>query len=111
MKTIAMIGAAAALAIGVESWGADLPTPKIPPPEVEVKVDAPAGTSDQEIAAGIAAENARRDPAAQEAARVADEKAARDEAHAHRKSKVCDNIPEDAMEDDPSLRRMCGAGR
>jgi hypothetical protein len=101
LTALLLIAGATAVSAG------DMPTPKIPPPEFHVKVEAPEGTTEQDIAAGIAAENARRDPAAQEAARVAKEKAAADEAHHERVSKICDTIPEKSLENDASLRRMC----
>ncbi len=84
------------------------PTPKMMPPEVRVKIQAPEGTSEEDIAAGIAAENARRDPAAQAAARGAKAREAETGAHHTRVNKICDSIPEKALADDPSLRRMCG---
>lgn len=54
---------------------------------------------------GDAAENARRDPVARQAAQVAKRKADEEQAHAERVGKICDSIPEKAMRDDPSLRR------
>jgi len=110
MQHIGIVAAAIVLGFAVGAHAEEqpgLPKPKIPPAEVTVKVDAPEGTSDQDIAAAIAGENAKRDPAAQEAAAVAKQKADADHAHATRVSKVCDSIPDDAMERDPSLRRMC----
>jgi hypothetical protein len=113
MRTIVMLGAALLMASAAEAWESDPPAPvtaKAPPgaSEIKVKVQASEGATEQEIAEGIAAENAKRDPAAQEAARVAKRKAESDEAHHKRVSKICDSISEKAMEDDPSLRRMCG---
>lgn len=111
MKTIVIAGAVWLASVGGVGWAdesAPMPEPKIPPNEVTVKIVAPEGTSDADIAHGIAEENARRDPAAQEAARVAKRKAEADQAHQARVGKVCDSIPEDALARDPSLRRMCG---
>lgn len=108
MKAIVIAGVALAMSVGVSARAEDEPAAvKVPPSEVVVKVDAAAGTSEQDIAAGIASENARRDPAAQQAARLAKSKADQEQAHAQRLGKVCDSIPEKAMEDDPSLRKMC----
>ena len=111
MKTIAIAAAlwsASLVGIARADEPASMPKPKIPPPEVNVKIVAPEGTSEADIAHGIAEENSRRDPAAQEDARVAKRKAEADEAHHARVSKVCDSIPDDALARDPSLRRMCG---
>jgi len=111
MKSIVMVGVMLALGIGMQARAdeSNYTVVKAPPgePDVTVKVDAPKGTSEQDIAHAIAAENAKRDPAAQEAAKLAKEKAAEDEAHAERVAKICDSIPEKAMRDDPSLRKMC----
>ncbi len=108
MRTIVIAGTALMLSVGVVVWADDTPVaPKIPPKEVTVKIQAPEGTTDEDIAAGIAEENARRDPAAQEAARVAKRKAEEEEAHHSRVSKICDSIPEASLAKDPSLRRMC----
>jgi hypothetical protein len=106
-----MVGAALLVATAAGAWESDPPPPvtaQAPPAEIKVKVQAPEGTSEQEIAEGLAAENAKRDPAAQEAARVAKRKAETDEAHQKRLEKICGGISEKAMRDDPSLRRMCG---
>ena len=121
MKTIAIAAAlwsASLVGIARADEPASMPKPKIPPPEVNVKIVAPEGTSEADIAHGIAEENARRDPTAIAAAlwsaslvgiaRVAKRKAEADEAHHARVSKVCDSIPDDALARDPSLRRMCG---
>jgi hypothetical protein len=111
MRTIVTIGATLLLATTVLAWESDPPprvTVKAPPAEIKVKVQASDGATEQEIAEGIAAENAKRDPAAQAAARVAERKAESDEAHQKRVSKICDSISEKAMRNDPSLRRMCG---
>ncbi|MCC6847736.1 MAG: hypothetical protein IT294_04485 [Deltaproteobacteria bacterium] len=111
MKTIVIAGAVwLACGAGVvrADGPIDMPRPKIPPNEVTVKVVAPEGTSDADIAHGIAEENARRDPAAQEAARILKRKAEADAAHHARVGKVCDSIPDDALARDASLRRMCG---
>lgn len=110
MKSIVMVGVVLALSTAVPAFAEDNYTVvKAPPgePDVSVKVDAPKGTSEQDIAHAIAAENAKRDPAAQQAAQVAKRKADEDQAHAERISKICDSIPERAMRDDPSLRKMC----
>ena len=108
MKALVMVGMALALSVGARAQAEDAPVaPKIPPADVTVKVVAPPGTSEQDIAAGIAAENAKRDPAAQQAAQVAKRRAEADQAHAERVAKICDSIPEKAMRDDPSLRKMC----
>jgi hypothetical protein len=122
MKSIIVVGVVLALGAGARAWAEDVPpgvtveqkgdnysVVKAPPgePDVTIKVDAPKGTSEQDIAHAIAAENAKRDPAAQEAAKVAKEKEAADHAHAERIAKICDSIPEKAMRDDPSLRKMC----
>ncbi len=110
MRAIVIAGAVWLASVGSIAWAdepAPLPTPKIPPNEVTVKIVAPDGASDADIAHGIAEEHARRDPAAQEAASVAKHKADADEAHHARVNKVCDAIPEDALARDPSLRRMC----
>ena len=111
MRTIVMVGAALLVATTAGAWESDTPPPvtaKAPPAEIKVKVQAPEGMSEQEIAEGLAAENAKRDPVAQEAARVAKRKAESDEGHHKRVSKICESISEKAMRDDPSLRRMCG---
>jgi hypothetical protein len=108
MKAIVIAGVALAMSVGVNVHAGDEPAAvSIPPTDVTVKVQAPQGTSEADIAAAIAAENARRDPAAQQAAQVAKRKADQDEAHTARVSKICDSIPEQAMANDPSLRRMC----
>lgn len=108
MKAIIVLGAALTLGFGATAHAEDQPVaPKIPPAEMTVKIKVPEGINDQDIAAAIAAENAKREPAAQEAARVAKQKAARDEEHAERIGKICDSIPEKALADDASLRRMC----
>ena len=111
MRTMVIAGIAATLCAGVAAWADEvpvMPTPKVVPNEVHVKIQAPPGTSDEDIANGIAAEHARRDPEAQEAARVAKERAAADEAHHARVAKICDSIPEESLAKDPSLRKMCG---
>jgi hypothetical protein len=117
MRTIVMLGPAlvmaAVMATAAEAWETDAPAPvtvKAPPgaSEIKVTVKASEGATEQDIAEGIAAENAKRDPAAQEASRIAKRKAESDEAHQKRVSKICESISEKAMEDDPSLRRMCG---
>ncbi len=114
MRALMIAGAAALLVLAVDASAEDPPagpTPRVPPPaEITVKVQASEGASDADIAAGIAAENARRDPAAQEAARVAKQKADDDAAHQARVAKICDSIPEKSLRDDPSLRKMCGSG-
>ena len=109
MKAIVIAGVALAMGIGVTAHAGDEPVvvKAAPPTDVTVKVQAPQGTSDQDIAAAIAAENARRDPVAQQAAQVAKHKADEEQAHAERVGKICDSIPEKAMRDDPSLRKMC----
>ncbi|MEB2286434.1 MAG: hypothetical protein B6D46_14690 [Polyangiaceae bacterium UTPRO1] len=111
MKSIVIAGAFLLASVGGIAWAdeaAPMPKPKIPPGEVTVKIVAPEGTSDADIARGIAEENARRDPAAQDAARVAKRKADAEQAHRARVDKVCDAIPDDALARDPSLRRLCG---
>jgi hypothetical protein len=111
MKTrVLFAGAALALGIVANGWAEDpppQPTPKMPPPEVHVKVVAPPGTTDEDIAAGIRAENAKRDPVAQEEARVAKQKSDADAAHAERVRKICEGISDRAKANDPSLRKMC----
>jgi hypothetical protein len=122
MKSIIVVGVMLTLGVGARAWAEEVPpgvtveqqgdkytVTKAPPgePDVTIKVDAPKGTSEQEIAAAIAKENAARDPVAQQAAKAAKEKAAEDEAHHERVAKICDSIPEKAMHDDPSLRKMC----
>lgn len=108
MKSMAIALAALVLGAGVASAGEQPAAPKIPPKDITVRIQAPDGTNDQDIADGIAQENARRDPAAQQAARVAKERAAADEAHHARVSKICDSIPDESLAKDASLRRMCG---
>lgn len=108
MKRIAIAAAALLLGAAVSAAGEPEVAPKIPPKEFTVKIQAPDGASDADIAEGIAQENARRDPAAQEAARIAKQRADADEAHHTRVSKICDSIPEDSLAKDASLRRMCG---
>ena len=105
MKAIVIAGVALAMGIGVTAHAGDEPVvvKAAPPTDVTVKVQAPQGTSDQDIAA----ENARRDPVARQAAQVAKHKADEEQAHAERVGKICDSIPEKAMRDDPSLRKMC----
>jgi hypothetical protein len=110
MKGMVIVAAALALGIAANAHAEDpapQPTPKMMPPEVEVKVQAPPGTSDEDIAAGIRAENAKRDPVAQQQARAAKEKADADAAHAERVRKICESIPEKSKANDPSLRKMC----
>jgi hypothetical protein len=108
MRAVMIAGMVLALGLAVQARAEDQPVkPKIPPAEVNVKVNAPDGTSEQDIAAAIKAESDKRDPAAQHAAQVAKHKADEDAAHAERVAKVCDSIPEKAMRDDPSLRKMC----
>lgn len=113
MRSLMIAGAAALCLAAVGARAEDPPvgpTPRVPPPaEITVKVHASDGASDADIAAGIKAENARRDPAAQEAAQVAKHKADEDAAHQARVAKICDSIPEKALADDPSLRKMCGS--
>lgn len=107
MRTILMVGAALLMATAAAAWEGDTPPPvqvKGAPAEIKVKVQAPEGVSEQEITEGLAAEKAKRDPAA----RVAKQKAETEEAHQKRLSKICESITEKAMRDDPSLRRMCG---
>jgi hypothetical protein len=109
MRTMMIAGVIAALGTAIGAWAGDQPVAgKIPPPDITVKIQAPEGTTEQDIAVGIATENARRDPVAQEAARVAKSKADAEEAHHERISKICDSIPEKSLADDPSLRRLCG---
>lgn len=108
MRAIVIAGVALAMSVGVHAHAGDEPVVvRIPPTDVTVKVQAPQGTSEADIAAAIASENARRDPAAQQAAQLAKRKADQDDAHTERVSKICDSIPEKAMANDASLRRMC----
>ena len=102
MTTAIVLGVAASAHAGDE-----IVKPKIPPAEVNVTIKAEDGTSEADIAAAIASENAKRDPAAQAAAAAAKQKSDADAAHSARVGKVCDSITEDAMRRDPSLRRMC----
>ena len=122
MKLVVIAAVGLGLCVGVTAWAEDEPgvavaepleevvKDKAPPPPAQytIKVKAPDGTSEQEIAAAIAQENARLDPAAQHAAQAAKQKADSDAAETARVGKVCDAIPEKAMRNDPSLRRMCG---
>ena len=108
MKALAIAVAALAFGAGVVAAGEEPVAPKIPPKDITVRIQAPDGTSDQDIADGIAQESARRDPTAREAARVAKEKSDAEQAHHARVSKICDSIPEDSLAKDASLRRMCG---
>lgn len=108
MRRIRIVATAIVLGIAAGAHAGDeLPKPKIPPAEVNVTIEAEDGTTEADIAAAIASENAKRDPAAQEAAAAAKQKADADAAHAARVGKVCDSISEAAMRRDPSLRRMC----
>jgi hypothetical protein len=127
MKLVVIAAVGMALCVGVTAWAEDEPggdeeagtavqapleevvKHQGPPPaeHYTVKVKAADGVSDQEITAAIEQENARRDPAAQQAAQAAKQKADADAAHAERVAKICDSIPEKAMRDDPSLRKMC----
>lgn len=109
MRSIVIAGTLLALGVGMPVHAGDAPVvAKVPPPlDVTVKVEAPDGTSEQDIAAAIAGENAKRDPAAREAAQVTKRKADQDEAHNERVSKICESIPDKAMRSDPSLRKMC----
>ncbi len=111
MKAIMLVGAALLLVVGTQAHGEDQKwtTVKAPPgpPNVTIKLDAPADASEQEIAAGLAAEQAKHDPIAQQRAEAAKQKAAADEAHTARIRKICDSIPESSMRNDPSLRKMC----
>lgn len=110
MKRMLIAGAALALGVAVTAYAEDpapQPTPKMMPPEVNVKVQAPPGTSDADIAAGIRAENAKRDPVAQQQAQAAKAKSEADAAHAERVRKICESISEKSKANDPSLRKMC----
>jgi hypothetical protein len=104
--------AAATLALGMAANAAaedsaPRPTPKTMPQEVHVSVVAPPGTSDEDIAAGIRHENAKRDPVAQQQAHAAQQKADADAAHAERVRKICESISERSKANDPSLRKLC----
>jgi hypothetical protein len=111
MRVLVIAGAVIALGLGTPAWAEDegAAVPKAPPPpeEVTVKVQAPEGTSEEAVAAAIAAESARREPGAQHAAQVAKQRADADASHAERVAKICDSIPEKALRDDPSLRKLC----
>lgn len=108
MQRIRIAATAFALGIAAGAFAEEVPgKPEIPPAEMHVTITAPEGTTDRDITAAIATEQAKRDPAAQAAAAAEKRKADADEAHAKRISRVCDSIPEDAMRRDPSLRRMC----
>jgi hypothetical protein len=108
MRLIVIAGMALALGVGAAAWAEDEPAvATAPPTEVTVKVQAPEGTSEQDIAAAIASENAKREPGAQHAAQVAKQKADADTARSARVGKICDSIPEKSMRDDPSLRKLC----
>ena len=109
----AIVIAGAALLIGVGTAAAEDPAaptrPEKIPVEYTVSVEQKGEQqlSDDDIAAAIADENAKRDPVAQENARVQKQQAEDASKHGARMRKVCDSIPEKAMRDDPSLRRMC----
>jgi hypothetical protein len=111
MKAIVIAGAALLVGVGTGAWAEEpaAPAPKKIPVEYTVKVEQkgeqPLG--DEDVAAAIADENAKRDPVAQEHARAAEQQAADESKHHERVRRVCDNIPEKAMRDDPSLRKMC----
>ena len=112
MKAIVIAGAALLIGVGTgasaEEPAAPTPPQKVPA-EYTVKVEQKGEEqlSDDDIAAATAEENSKRDPVAQENAQAAKRQAEEASAHDTRKRKVCDNIPEKAMRDDPSLRRMC----
>lgn len=108
MQRIRIVTTAIVLGIAAGAHAGDeMAKPNIPPAEVNVTIKADDGTSEQDIAAALASENAKRDPAAKEAAAAQKHKADADAAHAARVGKVCESISEDAMRRDPSLRRMC----
>lgn len=107
MNRIRIVTTAIVLGIAVGAHADEIVKPKIPPAEVNVTIKAEDGATEQDIAAAIAGENAKRDPAAQAAAAASKRKSDADAAHAARVGKVCDSITEDAMQRDPSLRRMC----
>ena len=110
MRTIVIAATAVLVGFGAPAWGEDPATTpkKAPPPmDVTIKLDAPKDATEAEIAAALAAENAKHDPVARQQADASKQKADADEAHHERLRKVCDSIPEKAMRDDPSLRKMC----
>ena len=121
MKLVVIAAIGLALCVGVTAWADDEPGTAVqapleevvkhqgPPPaeRYTVKVEAGDGVSEQEISAAIAQENARREPEAQHAAQAAQQKADAAAAHAERVGKVCDSIPEKALRNDPSLRKLC----
>jgi hypothetical protein len=121
MKLVVIAAVGLGVCVGVTAWADDEPGTAVqapleevvkhqgPPPAAQytVKVKTADGVSEQEISAAIEQENARREPDAQHAAQVAKQKADTDAAHASRVAKICDSIPEKAMRDDPSLRKMC----
>jgi len=108
MNFIVIAGMALALGGGAAAWAEDEPAvATAPPAEVTVKVQAPEGTSEQDIAAAIASESAKREPSAQRAAQAAKQQADADTARSERVAKICDSIPEKSMRDDPSLRKLC----
>lgn len=109
MKTIGIAAALLALSLAAAAQAEDGEpvVVTVPQGDVTVTVEAPDGTSEQDIAAAISGEHAKRDPAAQEASQVAKHKAESEQAHAERVARICDSIPEKSMRNDPSLRRMC----
>jgi hypothetical protein len=111
MKAIVIAGAVLLMGVGSGAYAEEpaLTPPKKIPAEYTIKVEQNGEQvlSDDDIAEAIADENAKRDPVAQEHAKAAKREAEESSAHDARKRKVCDNIPEDAMRNDPSLRRMC----
>ena len=117
MKLVVIAAVGLGLCVGVTAWADDEPGTAVaapleevvkhkepPPPEhYTVKVQGADGMTEQEISAAIEQENARREPGAQVAKQKADAAAE----HAGRVAKICDSIPEKALRDDPSLRKMC----
>ena len=110
MRTIVIAAAAMLVGVGAPVWAEDQATApkKAPPPmDVTIKLDAPKDATEAEIAAALAAENAKHDPVAKQQAESSKRKADEDEAHHERIRKICDSIPEKSFRDDPSLRKMC----
>lgn len=110
MRSIVIAATAVLMSVGAPAWGEDQATApkKAPPPmDVTVTLDAPKDATEAEIAAALAAENAKHDPVARQQADVAKRQADADEAHHERVKKVCDSIPEKSLRNDPSLRKMC----
>ena len=107
MRTIVIAGAALLVCAGTPTWAEDQPAAtKAPPMDVTVTLDAPKDATEAEIAAALAAENAKHDPVAQQQAQTSKRKPEAKKPTTSAR-KICDSIPEKSLRNDPSLRKMC----